>query len=105
MFTVEKSNTLFFQLGILLERTPKGVVGSEAAIFIYHAVAGSLLPVGIGVESLADAAGVTGAKSHRQLAVGGNVTLGYLLNERINRSEEIHEYNYTHELEASVGKY
>ena len=105
MFTVEKSNTLFFQLGILLERTPKGVVGSEAAIFIYHAVAGSLLPVGIGVESLADAAGVAGAEGASQLAIGGDIPLGYLLDEGINLSEEIHEYNYTHELEASVGKY
>ena len=80
-------------------------MGGEATVFVNYPVAGGLLPVGIGMEGLADAAGVTGAKSAGQFAVGGNVALRNLLDERINLSEEIHEYNYTHELEASVGKY
>lgn len=46
--------------------------------------------LGRGVEGMADTTSVAGAKSLRDLTVGGDVSLGHLLDERVDLGEKVH---------------
>lgn len=48
------------------------------------------IAVWIGVESVADSAGVAGAYGSREVAVGGDITFGDHANEFVNLLEKVH---------------
>lgn len=65
-------------------------MGSKAAVFGDDPVAGSKVAVRIGMESLADAAGVSSAKSASKLTVGCHLTGRNLASESVDLGEETH---------------
>ena len=56
-------------------------------------MAGGEFAARIGVESVADPAGVAGAQGASDLAVGGDFSLGDFANEIVDLGEKIHEFN------------
>lgn len=65
-------------------------MGSKATVFGDHPVAGSKITVRIGMESLADAAGVSSAKSASKLTVSCHLTGRNLAGEIVDLGEETH---------------
>ena len=65
-------------------------MGSEATVFGDDPVAGSKLAVGIGMESLADTAGVTGAESTGKLTISCHLAGWNLTGQFVDLGEETH---------------
>lgn len=87
---IEESDTLFLEFGVLLDGAAEGVGLRELAVLGHDAVARRRIAAWIGVEGMADAAGVAGAQGAGEVPVGGDFTFGDLSNKRVDLGEEVH---------------
>lgn len=74
----------------MLDGTTEGIGLGQLAVFGDYTVAGRGVTTRVGVESVADPAGVAGAQGAGDLAVGSDIACWDLLDERIDLGEKIH---------------
>lgn len=107
--SVEESDTLFLEFGVLLDGAAEGVGLRELAVLGHHTVARRRIAAWIGVEGptyrsrmagarldsrkLVNARQVAGAQGPSDVAVGGDRAFGDLANELIDLVEKIHCLN------------
>lgn len=88
--TVTEGDTFSNEFAILFEATTKGVRLGQLAIFGHYTVTGGNLAAWVGVEGVADPTRVAGAEGTGNVAVGGDVACGDLLDQRVNLIKKSH---------------